>query len=983
MKKLLNTIIVFTLLTTFNAQDRPSESLSLINNTLSNNNLYSGTVDVKIPLFEIPVGTLNLTNDLSYKSQPFDPNVDESMVGLNWNLNIFGQITREVNTDFLFRQYLSNSVNAGFVYPISEDYKQRQGYDCLPQKQNLQNGFVYPKTQILYNPNVSDVKNEYKPDKFYFDFFGYKGYFVYDNHGKVIVYCENAKLKVLDSQSSASKCYSVISPIDYTNTNLTEIKIIDDKGNTFYFGGSYDAVETSYVEFTYSSLNTAGRTRANYIISWNLKKVELSNGDIIMANYKQGNASVFNNFLQETLTATNFPTGFPSDTQLDQANIITSESFYRTYLNYTSGLNINVTKRAIINSIEVVNKNINIQYNYIKDSNQLVHLSGINLNYFGKSENIEINQIPLGGQNYRYFLESIIKGNGEKFLFNYYKTENLPSKGTAPINKYGYWSGNGSNEVFDATLLQKITYPTKGFEYFNYEKTNASRISQLNSSNDFNVSYSISSYDAINIPIPRISNKLVNNGIDQYIVNYKYLLDNGSSSGIFKYFLPQSFIVQNKKSSGDPFYYYYSQVEEETIGKGKIRYTFTDLFTNPDINNVKYIDGTTVQKANANIPSNEYQRGKLLRKRIYNASNTLLKEHYYEYNSFLRPESELVDLALNACSNCKISDENYYIFDEIVYRNINTQIPQKSRTAYIPVIPYLLKKERIIDYMDNQIITDTEIKYRESNVNWHPYPEQVDTTTPQGTSIKKYLYAHDVKISGCRRGCPVDETIIGGQQPTYTAMINSNIMYPVIEIFRNENNKYFLKENLFFIPSFVHKNIRQTKLNANVSFTNYNVNVDQAVQSVSYDLIDDKSNYIQITDKSGIPTVIIYGYKQSFPILKIVGLTYGQFMQMLGQSTSVTDYLNLSIVTKSNADIDTASEQLLIDELDIFRNNTSLKDYQITTYTYDPLVGVTSITPPSGIREVYIYDTTNRLKEIRENNASGKLLKEFKYNYKP
>ncbi|WP_374464396.1 hypothetical protein [Chryseobacterium sp.] len=59
-----------------------------------------------------------------------------------------------------------------------------------------------------------------------------------------------------------------------------------------------------------------------------------------------------------------------------------------------------------------------------------------------------------------------------------------------------------------------------------------------------------------------------------------------------------------------------------------------------------------------------------------------------------------------------------------------------------------------------------------------------------------------------------------------------------------------------------------------------------------------------------------------------------------------------------------------------------MPNYQITTYTYDPLIGVRSITPPSGIREVYIYDSANRLKEIRENNQTGNLLKEFKYNYK-
>ncbi|MNY54568.1 hypothetical protein D3C86_1904580 [compost metagenome] len=53
---------------------------------------------------------------------------------------------------------------------------------------------------------------------------------------------------------------------------------------------------------------------------------------------------------------------------------------------------------------------------------------------------------------------------------------------------------------------------------------------------------------------------------------------------------------------------------------------------------------------------------------------------------------------------------------------------------------------------------------------------------------------------------------------------------------------------------------------------------------------------------------------------------------------------------------------------------------QVTTYTYDPLIGVRSITPSSGIREIYKYDSANRLENIRDIN--GKLLKEFKYNYK-
>ncbi|MEJ5052655.1 hypothetical protein WH221_22740, partial [Chryseobacterium culicis] len=74
--------------------------------------------------------------------------------------------------------------------------------------------------------------------------------------------------------------------------------------------------------------------------------------------------------------------------------------------------------------------------------------------------------------------------------------------------------------------------------------------------------------------------------------------------------------------------------------------------------------------------------------------------------------------------------------------------------------------------------------------------------------------------------------------------------------------------------------------------------------------------------------------------------------------------------------------------LNTFRMNASLSAYQVTTYTYDPLIGVRSITPPSGLSEFYIYDTANRLKEIRqqEKESSGntiyKTVKEFQYNYK-
>ncbi|MGE8536203.1 MAG: hypothetical protein ACN6OJ_16560, partial [Chryseobacterium sp.] len=142
---------------------------------------------------------------------------------------------------------------------------------------------------------------------------------------------------------------------------------------------------------------------------------------------------------------------------------------------------------------------------------------------------------------------------------------------------------------------------------------------------------------------------------------------------------------------------------------------------------------------------------------------------------------------------------------------------------------------------------------------------------------------------------------------------------------------------------------------------------------VTYNQYDNKGNLLQYTTKDGISTVIIWGYNLTQPIAKIVGAKLTDIQQ------SFID----SIVNASNTDASAApgnDETAFLSALTSFRANTSLSGYQITTYTYDPLVGVRSITSPSGIRESYIYDSAGRLEKVID--ANGKVLKEMKYNYK-
>lgn len=159
------------------------------------------------------------------------------------------------------------------------------------------------------------------------------------------------------------------------------------------------------------------------------------------------------------------------------------------------------------------------------------------------------------------------------------------------------------------------------------------------------------------------------------------------------------------------------------------------------------------------------------------------------------------------------------------------------------------------------------------------------------------------------------------------------------------------------------------------SVLSYNLqNVTSSTTEVTYDKYDSKGNLQQYTSKDGIPTAIIWGYNNTQPIAKIVGATYAQVSSLAAAIISASD-------TDASA-VPNNDETAILTALDNFRKDSSMAGYQITTYTYDPLIGVRSITPPSGIREVYLYDSANRLMEIREGSQTGKLLKEFKYNYK-
>lgn len=135
-------------------------------------------------------------------------------------------------------------------------------------------------------------------------------------------------------------------------------------------------------------------------------------------------------------------------------------------------------------------------------------------------------------------------------------------------------------------------------------------------------------------------------------------------------------------------------------------------------------------------------------------------------------------------------------------------------------------------------------------------------------------------------------------------------------------------------------------------------------------------NPLEVTTKDNLHTVYLWGYGDRYLIAEIKNATLEQVEQ------AVSSVFGCNITTL------TAATTPDIEKLSALRSHTSLSDAHVSTFTYKPLVGVTSITDPSGKTVYYEYDPLGRLQEkyYYEGNviqtSNKRILQEYEYHYR-
>ncbi|WP_312769924.1 hypothetical protein [Epilithonimonas sp.] len=645
-----------------------------------------------------------------------------------------------------------------------------------------------------------------------------------------------------------------------------------------------------------------------------------------------------------------------------------------------------------------------------------------------------------GGNNQRPFLKSVKENETNKeYSFEYTGTYNLPPYYTKGVDHWGYWNGNDSNPYlapyssyngqtgdydlintfrdpssiyYSATLLSKIVYPTKGSTEFEYEPHDYSKRVERNSSHDFYPFLEPKTGNAGGARIFKIKNYSAP-GILSTEKEYRYKSTRNNEQGTvssgtlmhwpryhyyfeFDYGFSKRILLltsssNHQKNSLDSYNVGYSTVFEIENNNGYKEYNFTDYNTNPDnyqsefdgenyLNTIKFsniFDGIGIQPLNLyrNFQNlygidKSITRGKLLYEKFYKESGTFpQKEVQYDYH-----DNEGYNQFFNE------ADDNYVT----IYHTsgIWAQAYKKFFNA-----SYLRSKSvrNYDDYGNELQVAGTEYIY---NSHYNSNLSEEITTFGDNSVLKKtYKYASDLLI-----GNPDQPSSFPAEYRFISSMYRKNMLSVPLVTTEYKNNTFLKRSQTLYnfdsnltIPTLPSQDLLYTEDKVtNIGGFNgtYSVpTIGFATVVQSYDQYDSSGNLLQFTSKTGVPTSIIWGYNKKYPIAMVEGATYPIAGSSLG--TDIPQTLIDNIVNASVTDMAQPvgnDEAALLLALDNFRKDPTMANYQVTTYTHDPLVGVRSITPPNGIREYYKYDTAYRLEKIKDLNDGT--LTEHLYNFK-
>jgi len=976
--------------------------------------LHTGLVDITVPIYTVESGSIKVPIELKYHSSGLKYDETSMEAGLGWDLISGGAIIgsarglRDGSANFFIKD-VAQIVPCNTTVTTSD-------YESLRQVENGR------RNSMQRDNSISILDGE--TDMYSFNFLQHSGSFCFPPLGS-----EVDKNGVPGKSAPSGGLFIPANGMKVTDRNLPNVRLelmdtdgvaylfnrynVDpnDRYREYYLTRIVSANKADTVSFEYRDLGVLNGMKRPYITSYGTKRTTVGSGSASNTEYN-------------TVGGMNDATTSPPRLEKIRfkgrlVSFIYNEQDNANRWNLQR-IEIYKTPTAIANTaIRIVTLSKTKFANNEDRLDEVKFINGSSTETY--SYKFEYNGDPGSGVDYWGYANG---STSQYFVPNIINNSNIMTSDREP------------NEiVMQKGILNKITYPTKGFTQFTYEAhrgryslgeplrvygglrikavENYSSTGQLAEKKWYTYSegqtngyptaghFISTSYDYVILKDP-FSGAIVNPSTTVTTTTYS------------------SFPNANLSVSGGSQVVY--GTVNEYVGNATEDYGYTKYSYSIYTDEPAYSQGSTYRQ-NTNdmqLRSNIWRSGKLAAKEVYRKVGSAYELVYAINNSYKNiNEAEYRNLRAFQFMNFSYDPQGQESSMPAVMRDF-CKYPQY----------HIGMNQTPFDYFNYYTTTGLEVldssgEFKDgawSYTNYNSYneiglPTRVSKTSSPGDSlISTYRY-------------PTDFT-----GTVYANMKSQNILSPVIEEanYKNGNNflqktttNYKLWHSIFYAPDNQQIQYKDGSSKVQTVFVfNKQGNIQELTNNNSEkkayiwgyngqypvaEAINTVSNDIAFTgfeegDSGGWTWtgLVVKGNSNSYDGENFLGLSSGQSISKAGLTAAKKYRVSVwlwgatapagytAVATKG----DWTNYEKIVTGLTTFTltyaesingmvDNISIcpLDALMTTYTYKPLVGMATKTDTRGLTEYYEYDSFGRLNLIKDFN--GHILKDFRYHYKP
>jgi YD repeat-containing protein len=517
-------------------------------------------------------------------------------------------------------------------------------------------------------------------------------------------------------------------------------------------------------------------------------------------------------------------------------------------------------------------------------------------------------------------IKAIYKVNNNTYQYDF--------GGGVRIDKIAYFKDNVAKNVFDSPLTAT---PAKLINY-NYHQNNISNGALVTKKPIFQYDYKLQKVHDVSPCLPGCYNSLTP------IFNLKKLTSYNN--------------IKTIQTQGADIGY--SSVKVIEIGKGYTSYEYTSPRDYPETRNNFY-----PFLISENL---DFKRGLLKNEKVYDSSNKIINDNTYSYT--IEEASE--------------TDKVYGLYFYVLSFN-------STNLFYNPYAPYAINYD--VYYNLGVLCSTCPFNFGSCSgfiqpneyVNIELLKESFGWAKLTSKTTKNYFYEGNtqkiVQTDETYAYNPINKKISESTiSNSFGEVMKTKYFYlPTVDTPTSKNNISTIekietyRDNALLSSSKINYS---TAFAGNVSYLPQTITTSKGNNAlearVRYNAYDEFSKPLEVQQENGTIISYIYGYNQTLPVAKLENMAYGS--------------IPANLITAIQSATNTGTEASVITALNSLRTNENLANAMITTFTYKPLVGVSTITDPKGDTITYEYDSFGRLSTVKDKN--GNILSENQYNYR-